>query len=171
MKNNIPEALRILQLNEMATIGNFDGYKVTVHHENLRNPSFHLWYKNEWQVVIQMKDFSILEKKNSPFEKGSQLPSHIKKSLINFFKQDTYGDINWKVMIINWNGENPEATIDPRYPISECVEDICENCGCQLTIAEIEEGRQPEPYQQDVNGIIEMVLYCTDCYDASCDEI
>jgi hypothetical protein len=101
-------------LIEMATVVSKFGFTFRVYTEPQGNPSFHIEYKNEWEVVLQISDFRILESKYGDFKKGEQLPNKVKKILkgiLSLKKEDiTY----WKVLLILWNALNEKYLIDTK---------------------------------------------------------
>ena len=85
-------AEKILRMNEIATIGSEKGYKYTVHREPLKNPSFHLHYKNDFVLALQIKDLTILEvisvnKSKYEFKKGGELSGEIRKKVDKFLQE------------------------------------------------------------------------------------
>ncbi len=68
-------------LMEMARLGNLGQYSVWVCSEPLKNPSFHLKHKTDFEIVVQVKDMSILEIKHNKsrfdFKKGQKPPKAI----------------------------------------------------------------------------------------------
>jgi hypothetical protein len=85
-------AERVLnKMEEMATVGKFDKYKVTVYHEPLMQKSYHLSW-DEYEVVLNYPDNSILEIKKLPnnmsnLKKGDFLPQSIMKDVEKFMKE------------------------------------------------------------------------------------
>lgn len=75
-------------LAEMARIGDYDSYSFWIYTEPLKNPSFHLRHKTDFEVVIQMKDLKVLEIKHNnsrlKFEKGKLPPKAVKDVIDNF---------------------------------------------------------------------------------------
>jgi hypothetical protein len=108
-------------LKEMSTVVRHEGYRITIYPEPQGNPSFHLIFKNEWEVVLQIKDFSILENKtrNPIFQKNKQLPSYIKKDLIDILSQIRGKFTTWDFLITTWNSNNPDYEVDINLPIPE----------------------------------------------------
>jgi hypothetical protein len=109
-------------LQEMSTIGVYDNHKITVYEEPFANPSFHVRYKDEWEVILQIKDFEILEKKFGKYEKGTHLPKKEIKELVNYLQQNNKflkNNTNWEYLITTWNTNNPryEVSIDFKIPI------------------------------------------------------
>jgi hypothetical protein len=100
-------------LTEMATVGVYDSHKVTVYEETLGNPSFHIKYKNEWEIVLQIRDFVILEVKHGNFKKGDKFPRKEYKDLIKFLNSndEDLNISNWKYLIDAWNRNNPKYKI------------------------------------------------------------
>ena len=104
----------LIYLKEMATVRRENGYKITIFPEPLGNPSFHLYYKNEWEVVLTIKDFTILEVKTklSIFKKNGQLPNYIKKDLLEILNH-LHGKLTtWEFLVLTWNVNNPNYEID-----------------------------------------------------------
>lgn len=99
-------------LVEMARLGDLGQYSFWVYSEPLKNPSFHLKHKTDFEIVIQMKDGIILEIKsnNSRFEfrKGAQPPKQIVDVIAQFMNLKSLKDptrtngeflpIVWKVL-------------------------------------------------------------------------
>lgn len=108
-------------LKEMATVVRHNGYKITIYPEPQGNPSFHLSYNNEWEVVLQIKDLSILENKvkTSNFKKNQQLPNNIKKELLEMLNTFRGKLTSWEFLLITWNANNPEYEVDLNLPIPE----------------------------------------------------
>lgn len=103
-------------LIEMSTVGYLDvakNYKVIVYTEPLGNPSFHLKYKNQWEIVLKLSDLSILEVKKGKFEKGQLLPTKISKDLKIFLNSIYKSDVTyWDQLLFLWNANNE------KFPIS-----------------------------------------------------
>lgn len=116
---NIFDILIEQVLNEgMAPIYREENYKIAVFYEPLGNPSFHVFYRNDWHLSISIKDFSILEVKSGDFKKGNQLPTKIKKDIINILNKDMDEDITvWKYLILTWNVVNLKYTISTKTQI------------------------------------------------------
>jgi hypothetical protein len=78
-------------LTEMARIGTNGAYSFWVYTEPLKNPSFHLKHKTDFEIVLQMKDLNVLEIKYNQskfkFEKGKLPPSEIFSVIENFLKE------------------------------------------------------------------------------------
>jgi hypothetical protein len=104
-------------LNEMATIGTYDNHKVTIYNEPLGNPSFHLTYKNDWEVVLQIKDFKILEVKQGSFVKGDYLPRKELNSLKQFLMRKSGKQNIWYNLLIGWNILNDKYQISSELDI------------------------------------------------------
>jgi len=135
--SNVKKALDILNNNlliEMATLGTYDNHKVTLYTEPYGNPSFHLNYKNEWEVVLEIEGFEILEVKKGKFKKGEIIPNKEMKALLNWFEltsKDSSKLTNWESLIFSWNTLNPKYKIHPDLTIAmvykgyyECLEII-----------------------------------------------
>ena len=112
-------AAQLIRLLEMARIGEYDNHLVYLYPEPQKNPSFHIQYKKEWEVVLQIKDLAVLEQKTSPFPKGAQLPSAERKALLAFF-HSPYGKITtWEFILMTWGTNNPKRPVDLNLPIPE----------------------------------------------------
>jgi hypothetical protein len=113
------ELIEHLLLTEMSPICRKFGFILAVFGENLGNPSFHLRYKDEWEVVLQIKDFKILEVKHGPFKKGEYLPNKIQKILVGILKSKGDLGTHWKFLLATWNANNPKykVNIDLEIPI------------------------------------------------------
>lgn len=76
-------------LVEMARIGDSGQYSFWVYSEPLKNPSFHLKHKTDFEIVLQIKDLKILEIKNNQsrfkFRKGALPPAEILNMVKLFF--------------------------------------------------------------------------------------
>lgn len=115
------------RLKEMAKVGSFSTSKANIeiflYHESLKNPSFHIFKKGEWEFVLEIKTFRILEvkkkSKEMPYKKGDMLPKFLLKDLISFFKQIDDGEVKWKFLIRTWNSNNPESKISINTPIPD----------------------------------------------------
>ena len=107
---------------EMAKVYRNDdtGYELRIYTEPLGNPSFHVLYKNEWNVVLQIKDFKILEVKRGIFEKGKQLPNNIRKDIVNILKENRKEKLTyWDFLLLTWNAINEKFLIDENIRIPE----------------------------------------------------
>jgi hypothetical protein len=100
-------------LIEMARIGDMGNYSFWVYTEPLGNPSFHLKFKKDFEIVLQMKDFKILEVKfnNTPMrlEKNEHPPQPIIKMIKKFLAAKNEKDPefnNERFMTIIWKGLN-----------------------------------------------------------------
>jgi hypothetical protein len=83
-------------LVEMATIGLYVGYKFMVYTEPLKNPSFHVRFKNDFELVLQIRDLKILEIKfnntHNKFKKNDLPPGDILTDIKTFLGlQNTKG--------------------------------------------------------------------------------
>jgi hypothetical protein len=119
VKEDASKARKLISLLEMAKIGSYNNHLIYIYPEPLGNPSFHLKYKDEWEVVLQIKDLSILEVKNGTFTKGSQLSSNERKELIKYLQTKRPGrDISvWHFLIDTWNSNNEQYEIPTDTPI------------------------------------------------------
>lgn len=109
----------ITYLKEMARVGSFNskgdevdkGIDVRIYPENLGNPSFHLFNKNNWLYILEIKTFKILEIKDNGLNlnKGDYLPNSIVKPLIKFLSNNNYD--NWYFLLKTWNANNPNYKI------------------------------------------------------------
>jgi len=102
-------------LQEMAKVGNKDGYIFRVYKEPFGNPSFHLEYKNDFEIVLQIKDLKILEIKfnNShfKFKKNENIPGEIKKVVLDFLDEINSIDptkTNGEFLDVLWRALNQE---------------------------------------------------------------
>jgi len=111
------KAKQLLKMLEMARIGTYDNHLIYIYSESLKNPSFHLKYKDEWEVVLQIKDLSILEAKKGNLKRGQQLSSKEKKALIDFLHSDKHGISVWKFLLANWNANNEDYEVSMDIPI------------------------------------------------------
>lgn len=79
------------QLVEMARIGDAGPYSFWVYTEPLKNPSFHMKHKTDFEIVLQIKDLKILEVKHNKskfkFEKNELPPGPILKLANAFLNQ------------------------------------------------------------------------------------
>lgn len=125
MENNFEKVLLLLRegndyfssmellTEEAATIANEDNFKFMVYPEPLGNPSFHVRYKDEWEVVLEMFSFKILESKFGPYKKGHILPKKITKRILSILtEKKQIGVLVWKYMLQVWNDNNPNYKID-----------------------------------------------------------
>ncbi len=121
IEERIGSFLGELLYEEMARVRKENNYDIRIYTENLGNPSFHVLYKDEWEVVLQIKDWNVLEVKNSPFEKGKQLPNKIKKTIKNILLMwdEEFNMISWKVLLIEWNRNNEKYQIDKNMKIPD----------------------------------------------------
>jgi hypothetical protein len=103
----------MMDIWEMARVGDIGPYSIWIYHEPLKNPSFHLRYKNDFEIVLQMKNLTILEIKfnntHNSFEKGKLPPKNILKLIKEFLKLSNAknNDVtNYQAMNIIWNSLN-----------------------------------------------------------------
>jgi len=97
---------KLVPIIEMATVGSHAGYKITVYTEPQLNPSFHVTYKKDFEIVLQMNNFKILEVKFGSFTKGEMPSNKILKDLKAFFKQKSKkskSGSNWDALVFSWN--------------------------------------------------------------------
>jgi len=103
---------------EFAPVYRDEKYVIMVYNEPFGNPSFHFYYKNEWSIVLQIKDLQILKVKYGKFNKGQQLPNSIKKDLYKIFNKFYIKDITiWEHIIGTWNLCNRKYPISLNTPI------------------------------------------------------
>lgn len=99
-------------LNEMARVGTFGKFEIRIYPEPLGNPSFHLIKRDEYEVVLQIKDYRILEwkfnKKNIKDIPNSDLWDV--KSYLG--SSHELGITNWQYLIATWNSNNPKFKIE-----------------------------------------------------------
>lgn len=110
-EENINEMARVGSFNDDGSISKLGNYDVRIYPENLGNASFHLIYKNEWEYVLELDTFRVLEiKKNGlNLNKYDYLPKDINKILKKFLNQkNELGVLNWKNLIYTWNINNPK---------------------------------------------------------------
>jgi len=79
-------------------------------------PSFAVQYKNEYEVVLQIKDFKIIEWKYNK-RNLKKVPRKHMKAIIEFLGQQFPPFIeidcsNWKWLLANWNTCNEKYRID-----------------------------------------------------------
>jgi hypothetical protein len=122
--NNFDRVLHILQddywslltpeiLKESATITRYKNYQFTIYPEPLGNPSFHVQYKDEWEIVLELFTFKILEVKFGKFKKGSYLPKKIYKEIIEALsRENSIKVLIWHYMLQIWNDNNPNYQVD-----------------------------------------------------------
>ena len=102
-----------LLTEEAATVARDGGYQFMIYPEPLGNPSFHVRYKDEWEVVLEMVSFKILESKFGPYRKGQVLPSKIRKKIYSVLSEKNAVNILvWQYMIHTWNLNNPKYQVD-----------------------------------------------------------
>lgn len=105
-------AMELLK-EEAATVAREDNYQFMIFPEPLGNPSFHVRYKDEWEVVLEIMTFKILEVKFGRFKKGYTLPRKIVKDIIRILQmKDELCILNWYLLRKIWNLNNP------KYPIT-----------------------------------------------------
>lgn len=104
---------------EAATVARDDiGYQFMIYPEPLGNPSFHVKYKNEWEVVLSLKNFKILESKFGKFHKGTNLPNKIMNKIYEVLKEKNSLDVLvWHFMRYSWNINNPKYQIEVKKEI------------------------------------------------------
>ena len=101
---------------EMARVFGENGnpYEIRIYTEPQGNPSFHLLYNKEWEIIIQIKDFKIIEVNYGDFKKGIMLPSNIKKDIVSILKQNKKSKLTyWDFLLLTWNA------INEKYPVDE----------------------------------------------------
>jgi len=121
---NINEVKLLLRedilVEEMSRIFSKDGFVVYVYNESYSNPSFHVLYKHDFEVVLQIKDLYILEVKFGNFKKGTQLPNLYRKSLKNILLEEQDGISKWKFLLMTWNANNDyKYHVDINIPYPE----------------------------------------------------
>ena len=105
-------AMELLK-EEAATVAREDNYQFMIFPEPLGNPSFHVRYKDEWEVVLELFTFKILEVKFGKFKKGSYLPKKIMKTIFQVLNQkDEVGILTWHFFLKTWNANNPNYKVD-----------------------------------------------------------
>jgi len=106
------EAIELIK-EEAATVARVENYQLMIYPEPLGNPSFHVKYKDEWEVVLEMFTFKILESKHGKFKKGNKLPKKIVDDIYAIILQKkNIGVITWKYMLQTWNDNNPKYPVD-----------------------------------------------------------
>ncbi len=109
--------------NEMARVGSFDSkgnsvdfgeYEVRIYPEESGNPSFHLLYKNEWEYVLEIETFKVLEMKINKLKlkKVEYLSKNILKILIKFLSEIEGNTSNWEFLLKTWNSNNPKYKVN-----------------------------------------------------------
>lgn len=106
-----------LREEEENPVGRFDNYVISVYHEPLGNPSFHV-RTNDWSkhCAYQIKDFKLLEQKTKEAFSSKELKD------INSWLSKENPDIlatNWKMLIATWNLTNPDNKVskDTKLPM------------------------------------------------------
>ena len=112
------------QLNEMARVGTFNNYDIRIYPENLGLATFHLSKGTEWEIVLAIKDFTIIEiKQNSKkekFVKKGSISISLQKQLVEFFKNtNSLGTTNWSFLLYTWNMNNPKYLISSTLSLPE----------------------------------------------------
>lgn len=113
------QAMELLT-EEAATVRREDNYQFMIYPEPLGNPSFHVRYKDEWEVVLELMSFKILENKKGKFKKGGVLPKKIMKDIFRILKEKN--EINvlvWKYMLQTWNENNPKYEVSVKTKLPE----------------------------------------------------
>lgn len=111
------KAQQLIHLLEMSKIGSYDNHLIYIYPESLGNPSFHLKYKDEWEVILQIKDLSILEVKKGDFKKGDQLLNKERKALIDYLNTSIGNMTKWEYLLHTWNSNNEQYEIPTDTPI------------------------------------------------------
>lgn len=108
-------------LYEMARICFFHNneYEIRIYPEKQKEPSFHLLKGNNWEAVIRMSDFTILEPKKplSNDLKGKSISvllnskerKELRDKLLSSMKINNISC--WKFIILTWNANNPDKEI------------------------------------------------------------
>lgn len=103
---------------EATTVVREDNFQFMIYPEPLGNPSFHVRYKDEWEVVLELLSFKILESKFGPYKKGTTLPSKIQKKIIEILKdKNELNVIVWEYLIHTWNLNNPRYIVNIKTKI------------------------------------------------------
>jgi hypothetical protein len=110
-------AMELLK-EEAATVAREDNYQFMIFPEPLGNPSFHVQYKDEWEVVLEIMTFKILEVKYGKFKKGTILPKKIMKDILKILNsKDDLNILVWYYMRQTWNLNNPNYKIQVKQDI------------------------------------------------------
>ncbi len=103
-------------LVEMARLGNMGNFSFWVYTEPLKNPSFHLRYGNQFEIVVQAADWMVLEIKFNTsrfvFKKGTLPPAPILKQIQTFFgaqSKDEPKINNAEAFRVIWKAVNPKT--------------------------------------------------------------
>ena len=99
-------------LEFLSMISSDNGYLIYIYPEPYGNPSFHVKFKNEWEVVLQIKDFVILETKFGKYAKGTRLPKWIEKDIKLILNKFQGKVTKWEFMLMTWNSNNPNYQVD-----------------------------------------------------------
>lgn len=111
------EAMQLLQ-EEAATVARYDNYQFMIYPEPLGNPSFHVRYKDEWEVVLELLSFKILEVKHGKFKKGNYLPKKIMKEVYDILsKKNELNVLIYHYMTQVWNDNNPKYKVSMKTNI------------------------------------------------------
>lgn len=101
------------ELTEMARVGTTGQYSFWVYTEPLKNPSFHLKHKTDFEIVLQMKDLIILEIKHNDskfeFTKNELPPKEILRIVTSFLdgKNAKIAQVtNWDAIGLLWDALN-----------------------------------------------------------------
>lgn len=105
------------RLRMMAKIGTYDNHLVYIFLQPGQQPSFNVQYQDEWEVVLNLFDFSILEVKHGPFIEGSQLPDRERMALLAFLSFERDRINNWEFLILTWNMNNEDSPVPMDTPL------------------------------------------------------
>lgn len=109
------EVLDLISINEMARIETFKYENqivdMRVYPEPQKNPSFHLIWGQNYEVVLEIRTLKILEWKKKPKNyKGNYLPYSFLKAIINFLRKphkELKTITNWEFLCLTWKENNP----------------------------------------------------------------
>ena len=102
------KAKDLIELCEMARIGVFGKFEIRIYPEPLGNPSFHLIKQDEYEVVLRIKDFEVLEWKFNKRNLKRVSGADMKEVTQYLHQRHELGVTNWQFLVATWNSNNPK---------------------------------------------------------------
>ena len=101
------ESLEVIEIDSCVVCRD-ENYTLKIYPEPYNKPSFHIWYKYEWRVVVSFDEFVVLQTTNCECEKGKYLPKKITNDVLKLLNETKDGleVSNWNFLIWLWNVNN-----------------------------------------------------------------